>query len=522
MKHARVLFVLFALIAGTAWAPALAQGESGTEPEPLRLSLKECVLEAFKSNKEIQVASYVPEIRQHDLLLAEAQFDPNLDSTAFYVDFTSPSAAGAGQIISREGSVANWTTTYSDPLRFGSYWQAELQLQRLTTNAINLGGQTLPPAFDETYYANLRLSWFQPLLKDFGNKVNETAIVLASKDRQIDEEDFRTRVQVMLVEVEDAYWTLVYEMQDLEVRKEALGLAKELLRLNKIRVEVGTLPPIDITQAEAGVASREEAVIIAEANIENAEDRLRRVMGLDPQDPQWTRRIVPTEDLSILERQVALDREIEKAIANRTDLASARLRLEKTDVSLAYQKDQLRYSLNFRADYVLEGLAGDSSQAGREEDVLDALSVLSDVDFPTYQATLTLGIPIGNRTAEAEYAKTRLGREQAAIAYEDYERAAIVQVGVAVRRVNTDRKRIDAAEKNRFLQEKTVEAEQKKFDNGLSTSFEVLQLQKDLAEARSAENAAKRDYRNSLANLDLVTGILEQAKGVRIDDYTRD
>ncbi len=516
------LAAALALLVAVSARPTSAQ--SAGDAEPLRVTLREAVTAAFATNKDIRVAAFSPELRSQDITIQESVFDPNLTSTAFYLDVESPSPAidalGVPTIISREFTRAELKTTYTDPLRFGSSWIADLTMRRDTTTAINVGGQTITPAFPETYYANLTLSWNQPLLRGFGTDVNETLITLAAKDEQIGQEDFRKRVQDTLLEVESAYWSLVFERQDLEVRKEALRLAEELLRLNKIRVEVGTLPPIDITQAEAGVASREEAVIIAQANIENAEDRLRRVMGLDPQSPDWGRPIVPEEDVTVIERDVKLEGEIKKAIGNRTDLTSARLRIEQSDASLNQQRDQLQYSLDFRADYTLEGLGADTSPPlTRDDDLSDALDVVGKADFPTYQATLTLGIPIGNRSAEANYVKARLDREQRAIEYESLEQAAIVSVAEAVRRVQTDRKRIDAAEKNRILQEKTVEAEQKKFENGLSTSFEVLQLQRDLSEARSAENAARRDYRTSLANLDAVTGVLEKDRGVRLDEY---
>jgi outer membrane protein TolC len=543
MNRSRNLLVLIALLVLAA-GPAMAQEGSMAGPEPMRLALDDCVRETFKNNKEIRIASYAANLRDEEILFQKAQFDANLDSNVTYSDFKSPTPATSvsatfpflqSEITSSEGSFTDWTTAYRDSLHIGSSWSAQLQYQRIVTSAINIGGQTFPPALDERYYTNLTLSWTQPFLRNFGRKINETQIVIATTDRKINMEDFRRKVQEILVEVEDAYWTLVYERQDLEVRQEALELARELLRLNKIRVDVGTLPPIDITQAEAGVASREEAVIVAEANIEDAEDRLRRVMGLDPQGSDWGRSIVPTEDLTILARSIDLNREVEKAIVNRTDLSSARLQLEKADLSLAYQKNQLKYSLDLSASVQLEGLAGDSTARVpslanpnvlvpvvlREEDAADSLNVLTDGSFPTYSAVLAFGIPIGNRAAKADYSKRRLEREQASITYADLEQMAIVQVGTAVRRVNTDRKRIDAAEKNRFLQEKTVEAEQRKFENGLSTSFEVLQLQRDLAEARSAENAAKRDYRNSLANLELATGLLDQTRRVRVNDYAR-
>jgi outer membrane protein TolC len=335
--------------------------------------------------------------------------------------------------------------------------------------------------------------------------------------------------------VENAYWTLVFARQDLDVRNEALKLAEELLKLNQIKVQVGTLPPIDITQAEAGVASREEDVIIADAAIQSAQDRLRRVMGMDPNSPEWRLPIVPTEDLTIVDRPVDLQESIKTAIDNRPDLAQSRLTINSADADLAFRRNQLKYSLDGRADYILQGLSGDTNPFPVSDPadpnlllgvvppvnagIQDTFDFLVNRDFPTYELRLTLGIPIGNRAAKALYSRSRLTREQASIAYSTTEQAAIVQVSNAVRRVVTDRKRIDAAEKNRVLQERKVEAEQKKFENGLSTSFQVLTFQSDLAEARSRENQARTDYRISMAALDQITGILDRTLDIRLDDY---
>jgi len=557
MNRAKTLLMLSAMIATTfpGWTPA-QEGSAGG-PAPLELSLKDCIKAAFENNKQIHIDSYLPELRAQDILLSESSFDPNLVFTGLYEDQTSPTnnffdignLLDPNQInfnqpfstlekrvqealltpVSIDSTQTSLDSRYVDPLRLGGFWSAGLFLARFTSSSANA-------FFPESYYSNLQFSFTQPFLKNFGSKINETRITLAKSDQEIDTETFRQRVQDTLLEVESAYWTLVFERQDLEVRKEALTLAQELLRLNRIRVDVGTLPPIDITQAEAGVASREEAVIIAESNIRNAEDRLRRVLGMDPQSPDWRKPVVPIQDLNIVERVVDLDREIKKGIENRTDLEAARLQLQKADTSLSFQRNQLKYRLDGTGTVGYEGLSGDTEPipvfdangqifgvvGGINTGVQDALEFSTDGSFPTWSVQLVLGIPIGNRSSEVQYTRSRLQREERSIEYENLEQAAIVEVGQAARKVITDRKRIDAAEKNRILQEKTVEAEQKKFENGLSTSFQVLEFQKDLAEARSAENSAKRDYRVSLAGLDAATGVLDQTYNIKIADYSRE
>lgn len=558
MKRIRLLMVVLVLFsAALAPVTSLAQDQGSapaSEPEAISLSLNDVVREAFRNNRTVRVSSYVPEFRANDLLFQKAQFDAAVTASASYLDASDPSltfcdegsfslppgipgrCTSLGQVrdVPNDSTTSILQGTFSDRLHFGTLWSANVQAVRRTVEALNFGFVSFSATVPEVYTTQFDLSLTQPLLKNFGRKANETFITIAANDELAAKEDFKITVIDRLQEVQDSYWTLVFARQDLEVRNEALRLAQELLKLNQIKVQVGTLPPIDIIQAEAGVASREEAVVTAAAAIETAEDRLRFVMGLDPTSPQWKTRIIPTEDTTIADRPVDPDEEVKKAIENRPELARLRIDLQSADATLAYRKNQLRYSLDFSARYTLQGIAGDTRatvpdpNAGvpyvppnNAADIFDAFEFIPGLDYPTYEVRLTLGIPLGNNAEEALYSNSRLAKEQLSITYQSIEQATTVEVALAVRRVVTDRKRIEAAEKSRVLQERKVEAEQKKFENGLSTSFQVLTFQNDLAEARSAENRAKTDYRISLSALDKSTGTLDKALNVQIQDYTR-
>jgi outer membrane protein TolC len=504
----------------------------------INLTLLDCIREAFKNNKDIKVDSYRPALTENDIAFAKAQFDASLTGTAFYQDARSPSlgviqtsASSATTLVGKTPSnFAQADIVYADPLEStGGRWQADLRFARSVQPFFSFGPTVSPLAFPQTYRTTMTLSFSQPLLRNFGRRVTETNITLSSLNREMDYQTFRRRVQDTLFGVEGAYWGLVFARQNLDVANEALRLAQELLKLNQIKVQVGTLPPIDITQAEAGVASKEEAVIVAQAGIENAQDTLRRVIGMDPKDPSWRLGIDPTEDLALPDRAVDIDQAIKTAIDNRPDLEAERYRIKSDDALLYQARNQMKYNLQLDAAYGLTGLAGDVGAipgtprlpVENGQGFGNTTNYITGTNFPTYQVQLTLGIPIGNRAAEATYTKSRLTREQEGISYESLEQAAIVQVGLAVRRVQTDKKRIEAAEKNRILQEKTVEAEQKKFENGMSTSFQVLTFQNDLATARSAEILAKTDYRISLANLDDIIGIIDRQLNVSLKDYAR-
>jgi len=312
------------------------------------------------------------------------------------------------------------------------------------------------------------------------------------------------------------------EILDSGDRERFLRLAQELLKLNRIKVEVGTLPPIEITTAEAEVASREQGVIVAENTVRDAEDTLRRALNMPKGGDAWLRPIEPTDEPSFLERPVDLQQDLEVALANRPDLVQARLEVDNANTRLAFDKNQLKWDLGFRGTYLLSGLAGDNPSffdpntgtffvVPLNEDFIDSYDSLAGGDFDSWSVSLNLNIPIGNNAAQANYTASRLALEQAEVSYERARLGAEVEVRIAARAILTNRKRIEAAEKNVELQRKKVEAEQKKFENGMSTSFQVLEFQEDLTTALGQKNRALVDYRKSIT-------ALEQAKGT-LDDY---
>src|SRR6266850_1944590 len=360
MKRLKPVLMLALLLAGAGATPNVSHAQSSSPPAdvaPLQLSLMDCIREAFKNNKEIRIDSYRPALTENDILFAKAQFDASLTASAFYQDQESPVLTGPTTARGVPSNFKQGDVLYSDPLlSTGGRWQADLRLSKSEASFFPFGPTSPNVATSTTDRTTLTLGFSQPLLRNFGRKVSETTIVLSSINRDLDEETFRQRVQLTLLGVQDAYWTLVYTHQNLDVQQEALRLAQALLKLNQIKVQVGTLPPIDITQAEAGVASKEEAVITAQAAIENAQDVLRRVIGLDPTSPSWKSPIAPTEDLASSPREVDLDKSLATAIQNRPDLAAGRLRIRSADTTLAFDKNQLKYSLQFDGSYALVGL----------------------------------------------------------------------------------------------------------------------------------------------------------------------
>jgi outer membrane protein TolC len=303
----------------------------------------------------------------------------------------------------------------------------------------------------------------------------------------------------------------------LEVARQSLQLAQEQFKNNQTRVEVGTMAPIDITEAEAEVASREENVIISEARIKTIEDTLRTLI-MNPSQPDfWTARIVPSEQPVVTPIALDVDAAVANALANRTDLAQARKELEQTDISMRFVRNQRLPAVNAILNYGLAGVAGTRTlydldpisgfpiETGTaQRNFSDALRDIFGNEFKTWSLQLQVSYPIGTSTADAALAQSRLQRQQEMTNLQQLQMGIATQVRDAARQVDTSLRRVEATRKSRELSQRRFEAEQKRMTVGLSTTFQLVQAQRDLATAKQSELTAVIDYNRALVNFEAV------------------
>jgi outer membrane protein TolC len=313
--------------------------------------------------------------------------------------------------------------------------------------------------------------------------------------------------------VKDAYYDLIYALDNLEAQRRSLGLAQQLLEENRIKVRVGTMAPLDVVAAQSEVASREAGVIAAEASVSDAEDTLKRAMFDTNEPASWDTRIVPTDRPTAEPVTVDVPGAIAIATQKRTDIQAARKNLESSEYGIGYARNQLLPSLNVVAGYGTTGLSGTQ--------VLDPVtrqplpnpivggygSAVSDVfgrNFPTWNIGLNLSYPVLNRQAGASSARARIARDQQQASVRRLELQIVQEVRAAGRAVETNYKLVESSRAARILQEQRLDAETKKFAAGMSTNFFVTQAQRDLALAQVAELQAIANYRKSIVNFDRV------------------
>ncbi len=509
-KRSLSIWAIACLVFVSATVPATAQ-----ELESVELSLEEALRIALENNLDLVSARYVPELSEQNITLAESNFDANFSA---FVDRSEQESA-ATQLSTVTGSESDTINLgVQQNLTMGADYTVGFQaLQQVQT-----GPNVVAPG---QWFSAFFLQFNLPILKGFGTKVTTEQLVLARQDFDISKSDLEGRAETTIEIVEGAYWDVVAAREALRIARLALRRAEDLLELNRKKVEVGTLAPIEITQAEAGVASQEEEVIVAEAALLDAEDELRRLLAIPPSDPMWNMQILNATRPVFEEIDIDVEASIAEAIQQRAEVRSAEQTLENRVLQERVAKRQVRHQLDFTASYTPQGASLDVPGIVLGQTVLfpeedanfqESFSNIFNGDVFNWNARLTYRVPIGNRAAKAEYARARLAREQSQVDLQNQEQTVRVEVRRSARAVESGIKRVEAARKNVELQQKKLDAEQKKFENGMSTSFEVLTFQNDLADAELAEIRARLDYIKALAALERSKGTLLESRGLEL------
>lgn len=521
------LLMFLTLLSPLAAPGALAQ-ETTSGPAYV-LSLQDATKAALENNLDIVVRAYDPLRSEAQVIATESTFDPLLSGTAASSSTQRPSPSA----FVRSSRTHDFLTSFVDPILTGGRYQIDLEAFD------NVAQTSFNPAATREFDTSWKVSIAQPLLRNLGAKTAKTFIVVARNTLGISQSRFRQTVIDTLSAAEKAYWDLNFALMNLKTGQAALQLALDFLEQNRIKVRVGTLAPIEITQAEAQVADREEVVIVAENLVKTAEDSLRRVMNVPKDSPVWSQPIQPSDPLPLVEQSPAMDESVSSAQQHRPDLEQARLDLKTKETDLAFRRNQRRWGLDLKGEYGKIGIGQDVPELlvvcnvtepdtgfcldetvtptgrtlvhGSYGDSLDDLQRGANLDW---RVSLTLGIPIGNRQALANYTESEYALTQAQRGLEALELAARVQVRDAVRAVQTTLKRVKSAQVNVRLQKEKLSAEQKKFENGMSTSFQVLQFQTDLFQTQSRENLALVEYNKAQVELERVQGTLLEARNV--------
>ena len=517
LKHTIGVFTVLIFLMTTG---SLAQQEE----KSLSLSLEDCILKAIKNNLDVAVEVLNPELADISVSLANERFMPNFSFNYSKRDTNSASYSFLDAADHVSTLYNNYSAQISQLIPTGGSFAITLDGYK---NDTNRSFQTINPRFGNT----LTFNFTQPLLKNFGFKVNRREIIIAKNNREISENNFNKTLQDTIYSVEEAYWNLVYGIENLKVRKQSLKLARDLLEKNKIAVEVGTLAPIEILSAQSDVATREADILEAEALVNNNEDLLKTIMNLaEEEEGMELVKIVPVDTPAYEKKDVSLNEALLTAVENRPDLKATRIDLKNREINVSYSRNQLLPDLSLQASYWSPGITGDQI-VYEQGDALrgkvigtipgsssDALKDALNFKYKNWSVGLTLSIPLSSVLSRAAYAQARVNLDQAMLRLKNQEQLIFLEIKNAVRAVQTNFKRVQAYKTARELAQKKLEAEEEKLKVGLSTNYFVLQYQRDLANAQTMELKAKIDYNLSLARLNRAMGVSLKNKNINFSE----
>ncbi|HKR66120.1 MAG TPA: TolC family protein [Thermoanaerobaculia bacterium] len=480
----------------------------------MRLSLDEAIRTSMERNLGIQLQEFQYQQSGYSLRSSYGIYDflgrALLQERSSQAPVTSTIEAASSRTHSLDLSVSQNTP-------IGGAYTVSFNNSREATS----GGVS---TFPTKYGLDLGLAYNQPLLRDFGLDVNRRNITFARNTLGINHEAFRTALMDTALSVERAYLNLIYARRNIDVVKQSLFLARDQARITQIRIDVGASAPLDILQPRVTIATTEEQLILGVANVRAAEDQLRALMHLDPSE--WDRPIIPTDDIQYQPLTINTDDAVRRAMELRPELKQDALDTDSRRVQYLYARNQTLPQLDFDLNYGLGGVAGNTAQrdpiTGRPTGVIEripygrGLRSIFEGDFPSWVIGFNLGVPITNIGARAEAKRAELAYKQSRLTQDQTKENISIEVRNAARNVDTAARSIAATRAAREAAEKNVEAERRRYENGMTTNFQVLEVQQQLSDARVRELNALVSYNAAIATYHRAVGDILDVRNITV------
>lgn len=466
------------------------------------MTLEQAMQTALEKNLELKSARLSPRGIDYQLQSARAAFMPRYSTTYRYSTNSNPSNNTNEGVAVRTQGTQNYNASLNQLLPwYGSSIGVTFNNSRTTDNAVNA---RLPLAFN----SSLALSYNQPLLAGFRMDSTRNTLRTLSIQRQVADLQLLTQIENTKASVRTAYWNLRQAIEQIEIQRRALALAQRLFEDNRIKVEIGTLAPIETTQSETAVAQAEQALLGAEITWRTAELSLKRLLAESPADAIYQTTINPIEQATLAAQSVDIPGAVKTALEQRTDLVERRRNLDISNLTLDVTKSQTKPQLDLQAGYNSSGQAGTQFLNGEviENGYFDALRALRSFDTSGWNVGLTFALPFGRDITQRriDYARALISLQQAEITLQAQELTVSSDVTNAGLAVENTYKQFQAAQKSREAQERNTEAASVRFDVGMATNYEVVQAQQNLTTARLTELRQLINYLNAVAEFDRI------------------
>jgi outer membrane protein TolC len=494
------------LAEGAGNRPMKAEAENITQKmgeDTVTLPLKLALGIALEKNLNIQVEKIRVPISEEAITEKEARFDPSV-----FAQFDNrrnelqTSSVLSGSPLFKENQQygkAGARKVFTLGLEAESYFETS----RYRDNSSFEG---LDPQYRNIFVLTLR----QPLLKNFGTKVNTTPINLAKNDLDISKNMFKMQVIDTLNQVEQTYYDLSGANENLKLRKESMQLAEKLLSDNRKRFDAGLAHIGEIQEAETAVAAREQEVIAATQGMRDVTNVLKNQMQIQADSPFYRLLFMTEEFLGAREESPAYEEALGRALESRPDYLEKKIELESRDIMLAYDKNQLLPRLDLIGTFGLNGLSGEArliefaGQSGKSPyggGYGDSWQHLLDADGYQWNVGFAVEYPLGNRADRARYQQSKLFKERSIMDLKNLEDQIVLEIKVALEDIQSSWDRISVAERTVTLAAKSLNQEEERLKAGLSDTFRILLFQRALIDAKVSKILAQVEYQKSLARL---------------------
>jgi outer membrane protein len=496
MQRIRIVFCLILLC-------TFACGIQAQPPSNQRLiTLQEAIQLAVENNFEVQIERYNPEIDEYRWRGQYGLYDPTLNVSAGQSKRESEGYFDQDLRLQIPGG-ENWSeflrAGITGLLPTGTRYDLSATFTRTSgkfPRIIIPTDTNLPPfsvlqdlPFQNRSFAGITLT--QPLLRNFLYDNARLSISLAKTQLRMSEAAFLFRLMDVINRVEQAYHNLIFARENVKVQERALELAERSLLENKKRVEVGSMAPLDEKQAESLVASSKAALIDAQRQRAAQENLLKNLITSEFPNAK-AEEFVPAENLVPVVQVFDLQESWRRGLSQRPDLKQLRYDIENREIRLKYTKSQILPSLDLTGSFGINGV---------DENWGPSIGDLRDLNNPQYSFGVLINYPIPNRSARNNYKVSKAEKKQALLRLKQLEQDILVEIDDAIQLARSSFERVEATKQARAFAEAALDAEQKKLENGKSTSFFVLQFQRDLTTARFEEIRALAEYNNALAIL---------------------
>jgi outer membrane protein len=489
----------------------------------LSLTTEDIVRLLLENNRDLTVSRIVPVSSLYSIWSLYRPFQPNFHVIGALTRTTSPSSNVLAGAVSLVQMTHDYRVGFDQTLLTGTSYSVDFDFTRSSSNSVFT-------VYNPAYNGKISYAITQHVLRDFGERVNSHQIRIARNNEKVSELDFELQIIDLVAQALQSYWDLVFAAEDIKVKQRSLDLASKTLKDNQIQVQVGTLAPIDLVQAEAEVASRYDELISAQYNNDQLQDQMKKLISSDTDPGLVAARLDLVQPLRQPDAEaiLPLSSAIQSALENRRELKQAEYDADNQEINIQYTKNQMLPVLDITAGYAHSGLGGTKtirSSLGTGAQVIevipggigDMFTQLFGFNYPGYNAGFTLQIPLRNTPARADYDRALNEREVSARRKAATAQRIVIEVRNAYTQLEMNRSRITTARTARELAARRLDAEQKKFELGTSTVRFVLEEQRNVAQAETNDIQALVNYAKALVAYDRAIGNILTQNNIQLD-----